>query len=473
VRAGWRCAACDALLCPGCTYVARAGTFELPSCVRCRAAVEPLRVRRSEQEPYLHHLGRALRYPLRPGSVIAILGCALVMVVLGFLPLGGFFAFGIQWSFLFAVIRQSSRGSTEFEPPEASDPWEAILMPAVRGLIALAILWVPALLRAGAVLAGGGVGSAVELATDPVLWLLLLAGVLYAPSAILHAAFGSSFGMLNPVRVVGTAVRLGGDYLLAVGAVLLVFLSAYLFDFLFPAAFGAIPFVSALLRETAGLVAPTFAAHLLGLLLYVRGDDAGLGPEEEYLVPVLGDAQPRGAEPPALQAPEPVRPPPEPIELEVEPGPSARPAAAALVHPPAPTPAPSAVAAPARFDVDPGAELARLVAARDLAGAARLFEVHRRAPLALSPALLFEIGRGASQAGAHAVAAEALHRAAGGDDPAVAPQALLVLGRILERRLGRPADARKVWLHLVRHHADTDAARQAQAALEAMGPPSP
>ncbi|MFT3914161.1 MAG: hypothetical protein QM704_08580 [Anaeromyxobacteraceae bacterium] len=416
--------------------MARAGGLDLPSCVSCRGLAEVLKAPRSELTSYLQHVGRALRYPVKPASMLAIFGCALVMLMVSFVPLiGGFAAFGIRWSFLLAIIRQASRGADEFQAPEAADPWDGILAPGARGLMALAILWVPAIFRAGSLLASGRVESAADLYGDPILWLLLLASALYAPAAVLVAAFGTSIGMLNPLHVLGTAYRFGRDYLYAVGAVLLVFFASYVFEAVVPSAFGSIFLVSALLRETAELVPSAFAAYLLGLLVFVRGDAIELGPASDHLVPVLGDAVPRGAAPPDL-ATVPVRPDrPEPIALEPEPAPG------------------------------PADEIARLVAASDLAGAARLFEAHRRTPLVLTPAVLFEVGRGASQAGAHAVAAEALHRAARSEDPAVAPAAMLVLARILERRLSRPADAQRLYLHLVRHHGDTDAGRQAKAAL--------
>src|SRR5436305_389466 len=53
---------------------------------------------------------------------------------------------------------------------------------------------------------------------DPVLWLLVVAGALYVPMALMAAATDISLlGMLNPVAIVRSIRRVGRDYFTATG----------------------------------------------------------------------------------------------------------------------------------------------------------------------------------------------------------------------------------------------------------------
>jgi hypothetical protein len=79
---------------------------------------------------------------------------------------------------------------------------------------------------------------------------------------------------------------------------------------------------------------------------------------------------------------------------------------------------------------------------------------------------LFQLARGAAQAGDHPVAAWALSSAAAFPHDPVAPDVLLVLGRIYRARLGKPAEARQTFEALIARYPESGAARQAQAELE-------
>jgi hypothetical protein len=443
--AGWRCTGCGAALCPGCVYEARSGTATYPACTRCRSLADVIRAPRSELQPFAARLGRALIYPVSPGALLACVGCAAVMWLLRWVPLVGWIlSYGLYWAFLFGVIRQSSRGATDFEPPDVSDPLHELFAPAFRGLVATALVWLPAAVRLGFALASQQEPSLRDALLDPGLWLILLAGALYAPAAILHAAHGDGvLTMLNPVRVLVTALRLGGDYLLACAAAALVLAVDLGMAVAFPTGFGSIFFVSAVAAGAVGLVAPMLACHILGLLLYVRGDAVGLGPASDYEVPVLGDRGPRGAEPVLQTTVAAPSPSPQPIALEPEPEP----------EPAAPP--------------DPAAGIAAAVRAGDLVTAARLYHAVHAAPPPLAPAVLYQVARGAAQASAPGLAARALHAAATAGDPAVAPDALLALARLYQGKLGKPAESLQVLRHLVQRYPETAAARQARTTLGA------
>jgi len=248
--------------------------------------------------------------------------------------------------------------------------------------------------------------------------------------------------------------RLGRDYWLAALAVGQLLLANLLLVRPFASRISAadIPVVSGWLAETVTSFFPIVAARVLGVLLHVRGDSVGLGDPDHYREPVLGAAQPRGAEP-VLEtvAPEPARV--TAIELEPEPTAAVAPAPAAPVEP-----APAA---------DPVRAIEEAVVASDGPRAAALFATYRGPASAIAPRTLFLVARAAADAGQHALSARALHAAGSAPDAAVAPNALLVLARVLERRLGRGGDARKVLAHLVARWPASDAARQARELLGA------
>jgi TolA-binding protein len=129
-----------------------------------------------------------------------------------------------------------------------------------------------------------------------------------------------------------------------------------------------------------------------------------------------------------------------------------------------------APAAPAARDVD---LIADDVRRGDLRAAAARYAALAARPPALPPPLLFEVAKGAAQAGDYALAARALVAAARTLDPAVAPDALLILGRIYRSRLGRPDDARSVLQQLLARFPGSAAAAQARALLDPTTPPTP
>lgn len=480
--AGWRCAGCGAALCPDCVWASRTGSTTYVACGLCRELVEPITFARAVQRPFAARLGEALAYPFAVATFTAIAATAAVIWLVGFVPIiGWILASGVKWAFLFAVIRQTSRGARHFEQPDVADLAE-YAAPALRGFVATAIVWVPATLRLVQTLAAED-GSFLGSLADPVLWLILLAGVLYAPAAILIASIGGGvLSMLNPVFVVRAVARLGADYAIAVGVVIASLAAGAALELAAGAAVGFVPVAGTIVTLAAGLYGPALAAHVLGLLLYVRGDALGLGPESDYQVPVLGDTPPRGREPVLETTAVAPAPPPEPIALEAD----AAPAAPARAAPPAPAPqSPAARSAAARVAaVEPRAPappppaqppadaLARVAAALSagaLVDAARLYAAARE-PAGLGAAQLYAVARGAAQGGAHALAARALHAAALSGDPAVAPDALLGLARLYQARLGRPADARQVLAHLASTYPASPAAEHARAAL-ATAPP--
>jgi len=436
--AGWYCGTCRAALCPGCTYVRLTTPIELVGCTRCGEAVEVLTRHRSEARSFAARLPRALVQTFTAAGLLTLAGTAVVLWLFGHFALpGAVLKLGVFWGLLFAAIRQAGRGEPGLEPPDFGELWADVVRPGLLGLLAVALLVLPAVLwrfyRAD--------GWSEGLAADPVLWAIAVASVLYAPIAVLSAATGGSAGqMLNPIALLGFARQLGGDYLRAVGVCVLLVAVHVVVVLVAALSFGAVPFLSGTLHELAGLLAPVLMARTLGLLLHVRGDVVGMGMPADYLEPALPGAVPRGSAPAPVPAPE-----------EAGAGGRAGRFEAIELDPPS-EPAP-----------DDAARVAALVRGGDLPAAVRLYATLRAPAAPLAADVLFQVAKGAAGGGDHLLAARALHAAAMTMDPAVAPDALLVLARICLQRLHRPADARSALALLLSRFPDSVAARHGRA----------
>lgn len=446
-----------------------AGTTTLTACSLCGGVAAPLTVHRAQAASFPSRLPRALLYPLSRGGLLTLAAVAAVVTALRWFGLlGAFLASGVSWAFFFSLIRTSARGSEELEVGDFGDPLSDVVVPALRGLLATALLWVPALLYLASRIDRESLANPAALAglaADPVLWLILLASVLYAPMAIVMAAMGGGFlQMLNPVAGVAFMARLGRDYLVAVAAIVALGLGdllAGLLGRLFAAT--GVPFVSAWGAAALGLYFPAVMSRVLGLLLHVRGDSLEVGLPQDYQDPVLPGVEPRGSPPAAdAAAPGTAAPP------EAPPTPAARPAPAAARVAPVASAAP-APAEPVLETVDLRAAIARAVEEEDLPRAVALYGASSLRASDLEPRVHFAVARGAAAARDYRLAVRALRAAASSPKDPVAPRALLVMSRIYARKLGDPATARRMLDHLLESYPESDAAREGRADLAAAG----
>jgi hypothetical protein len=456
VLAAWRCPK-HGDLCPDCAAERKAGLSSLVVCARC-GALAPVITAPRVSLPFASRLLGALAYPLSKHGLLAMAGLGLVMAFMPrFTILGLIFSLGIYWSYMFALIEQSANGSDEIQTPDFTSVWDDIFAPAVRGVAATGIIWVPAV-----AIAIFGVSADAPLG---VMWLpivlLVLAGLFYAPMAIMVAATRNPFlRVLNPYFVVVCVGRLGADYAIAVGAILLlgalqvpVKLLGSVVDRL------PIPILSSWLAAVIGLYVPFVMARVLGLLLYVRGVDIGYGVAADYDEPVLPDAKPRGTPPAA----------PDVGFGPVAAGTRAAGSAPAELAPGAlPTPPPATPA-------DVAAALER----SDLPAAMALWErLDPEAHHALPPAAHVAVGRAAAAARDFHLAVRALRAAAdvAPDDPE-AQRAWILLGRVYADKLGDVARARQIYGYVIERYPGTEAADFARAqvarlAAAGSGPPA-
>jgi tetratricopeptide (TPR) repeat protein len=276
-----------------------------------------------------------------------------------------------------------------------------------------------------------------QVVTDPILWLIVLAGATYAPMVLLAAGAGhNAVMMLNPLAVIGNARRLGKDLTVAMGA--LAVLAVALVAVRFVAAgilWLRLSWLSPLVAEFITCIVPLIMARVLGLLLYSRGDVLGYGHPSDYLEPVLGDTRPR-TEPPPLQPP-PIAPEPDPTQV------------------------PGSIA-------DTLSALAQAAEARDIGKALALYPALRepRFLKQLDPSHHLFVGQSAVAQGQYELAVKALESAADvAPDGPTASRALVLLARVYAERLQQPERAQSIYRYVVHRYPNTDASRFAQAHL--------
>lgn len=475
--AGWKCDGCEASLCPECVATKRAQTAEFFACLLCGGRATHLLVHRRAM-PFSRRLLDAWRYPFETHNLLILIALSPVLALFRWLVDQGFLAvkvvpglmgLGVFWGALFSVIRSTARGEKLLELPDYTDFFADFVAPALRGVAATSLLWLPGLLyvlylreklenfRAGVdevlsnpVTYNNHVPQQLPevdgaLWADPFLWMIVAAGVFYLPMVLMAAAGGASgLDIYNPVRVIGRIRHLGRDYVLAVGA-LLALAVPYALTHLMGLGLRSLDIflVSRVLREFLTTLAPFTMAHVLGLLLYTRGDSLGWGLARDYLVPALGGVQPR-TQPEALRAPQAPG-----VELAPEPPPAVAPELASL---------------------------AQAVAARDVPQALALYPALQAVPevrKAVEPAHHLFVGQAAAAQGDYTLAVQALEAAADvAPDAPTAPRALVILARVFGERLQEPERAEGIYRYIVHRYPDTDASRFAEQRIPSPVPES-
>ncbi|MBF5043189.1 hypothetical protein FGE12_12390 [Aggregicoccus sp. 17bor-14] len=356
------------------------------------------------------------------------------------------------------------------EGDEAAPPTPRAHVPAPRPTAALQEALTPP----------SGVSLATRAVHDPVVWLLVLLGLLWLPASVASAAAGTPMlQVLNPLQALRFARCIPRDYALAAAATALVLLVGGGVQ-LVGAGLAMVPVVGAILACALATYAPLVLGRVLGLLLYVRGADLGLMRPEDAYEAVTPVGEPQGQLPEALAQPEHVQRRRAAVELD---------AAQASPPPAAPrAPAPPRVMGASGLEAaasgastvlaqEGGAEVAAPVSAAEalraavsmgaLARALQLYPEAVREPAAALPAdCHYAVGRQAAVQGQYPLAVQAL-RAACAAEPAgpLAPQALVMMARVLGERMGDAAGAQRVYAHVLQHYPASEAARFAKSRL--------
>jgi hypothetical protein len=448
-RAGWECRDCKANLCPDCAATRNAGTSSTyVVCVACGGAATRLMARRSQLRPFTQRLREAPAFPANSSVFVALVALAAFRTFLsyrGFAPVPAQLmvagaSVGSFWAYMFYVIRHTAAGQLGLLVPDFRDVKEDLIAPAIKGGAGTALIWAPALLYL--LLRNDWDFSALTTPAnfaDPVIWLLVLAGVAYCPMALVAAATDVEvLGILNPVQVVRSILAGGRDYALTVLALVLMAIPGVLIELLLVPALRAlpVPFLCRWLAEIASLYVPFVMARMMGTFLRVHGDVLDWGSPADYQDPVL-DAQPRGTAPAG-------RPSVESVPVEA----------------PAPVEAPPPAAPP----TDAVTELIRALATRDEARALSLYTTPGFAAQSLSPDQHFAVGSAAANAAQFPVAVRALKVAAFSSHE-IAPRALITLARVYADGLQDGESADRLFREAIRRFPDSPAASFAQQQL--------
>jgi hypothetical protein len=442
--AGWLCTGCGARLCPDCVATRSAGTSSSYAvCVGCGAAANVIMASRTALRPFHERLFHAPGFPVTRSALVSLVllaGFRTLLSYRGFAPLPAQAAvagasLGAFWAYIFYIIRQTATGRPGLGVPDFRDVKEDLFVPAAKGAAATALIWAPTALYL--LLTNGwdlGVLSAPEKVNDPVIWLLVLAGIAYCPMALVAAATDIELlGILNPLQVVRYIWKAGRDYAITVAAIAVMAVPGAIIQVVVVPLLRAlpVPFFCRWLAEAAALYVPFVMARMLGTLLHVHGDALDWGVASDYDDPVLPDARPRGTPPPP-------RPAPPPLEVESAP-----------------------------VEETAAEEISRALAAQDLPRAVALYEAAGRLPpQALAPEQHFAVGRAAANAGQFPVAVRALKAAAYSPD-AIAPRALVTLARVYGEGMHDPDSAQRLLHETVKRYPDSDAAAFARQRLGA------
>jgi hypothetical protein len=420
------------------------------TCCRCGERAVPLKLHRSHRS-YGARLVDSWRFLTRPSTLLSLVALGLFTTLVGWLGgLGAALAAGATWAYLFYAFMCAARG-VEMDVPDFSSVSD-ITTPLVRGIVSSLFIWVPAVLY---LVLSRGLGDDESLGpvyTDPIFLLILGWCLFYGPIAFMVAATNTSFlTLLNPLAMVNWAFKLGADYMLALVAVAVCLgIDGVLGLLLGQLQATGIPVVSGLIPQTLSLVMPFMMAHLLGLLLYVRGDKVGYGMEEDYYERVLPDARPEGQVPVRSRGK---------VVSSPASGPTAQPAEPVSEMP--------AASASMEGAADALKRVAEAITARDVAGALGAYRELVSSQLSsLQPDQHLFVARAAASGGDFPLAAKAFETAADvAPDAPTAPQALVLLARLCGERMGDPQRAQSVYRYIVHRYPNTDASRFAAQRL--------
>jgi hypothetical protein len=449
--AGWRCGTCGSALCAQCAAWRIAGQGRIEVCKLCRGAALPIRVRRALVHPFtVQTLIGAVRWPFHKEGFLTSVACALVLALIAHGALGVLFAFGIVLATLFHVTTSTAHGEDEFSSSgDFRGFFSDVLEPIFRLLTASVWAWAP--IAVYTVWRGGFMREA-NLSNPSgmeatFLALSLVAGAFLFPMALLAGALGVPLQhLLNPLAVVGYAVKLGRDYVRVSVFCLAVLICEWL---LFPVIdlIDRLVWLPSFVRYTALLYPPLMLFRAMGMLVRTHGDELNYGGKEAYLVPVLGDRLPDEQ----LSAPQEV-PLEFPESVSVEPG------AAAEIELPLESDA-----------MPPALALARRVTENDVEGAVELLQrAGKDVPAAaLSAKAWIDLSKACLERGHSALAILPLRRAVEiAPEGPLAPQAWLQAARIYDEKLGNRALSDQLLAELIKRHPASAEAQFASKRLQ-------
>ncbi|MEW6161550.1 MAG: FHA domain-containing protein [Verrucomicrobiota bacterium] len=229
------CMKCGQYFCTSCVREMKGGRTRLQFCPSCGGTCAEIgwrdRVQKKEAT-FFARIPSAFRYPLRKDGWILLAGGALLYAFMSWLTgsrYGGLIrglSFGLAalftgylFNFMQRIAVTSAQGEEQMPTwPEFTDYYQDMIQPLLLLMGATVVSFAPLI---GCLIAvANGVGL-VQILIVP----SILLGIFYFPMSLLAVSLADSFGGLNPVLVVASAVKVAKDYIVLVillGVLLLV-----------------------------------------------------------------------------------------------------------------------------------------------------------------------------------------------------------------------------------------------------------
>ena len=441
------------MLCPDCAATKVMHPTTVVACTYCGELAQPVTAQQTQADSLWPFVPGAFGFAFTTQGLPLWLGLAVLDAVFISSGLGGLFArllgLGLVLGGLFNLIRATSSGADS--ALEFVDVATSVVSPLTRFGVVLAPFW-------------GGALAAFLLNRPGLAMASGVVGLFWVPVAIIGAAAGaSSLDLMNPVRVVGVAVRLGGDFAVYVGG-LLGALGVLLVGLLLSMVAGVVsPVLAVPVLAVTKLYALVTAARLAGLVLRTHGELFGHDTSRRPTRAAGPLSEPRGVLPATTTAVKPRAA----IELEPEPVRAAPPRSrfeALEVSPQAPVPnevGPLDVALLPDHAEQSALEIRGAIAAKNVELALDAFRATGLAASEqLSPDELMWVAQAAAARLDNESAELAFSKVSARRDAAasVRAKAKVMLARLFAERMGRKGEAKALMEAVVAEFPDDAAA---------------
>ncbi|MEW5725574.1 MAG: hypothetical protein AB1896_20870, partial [Thermodesulfobacteriota bacterium] len=224
-----------------------------------------------DREPinFREHLPRVFHYPFS-GVGPWVMGATIsFLIVASFIPFAGFFltivGYGYFCAYCFRVVTTTADSPDDPAPwPGMENPGSGLILPIIKIAWAGIASYLPAGLYLFFISPIGPM--------DPVFWLLMLAGAVYAPMGLLAVVMSGNFLALNPFVVVPAILRTFKDYIFCLIAMVVVMVMRGLFESILKV---PIPILGSAIQWFITLYFLTVEMRILGLLYAANEEELG------------------------------------------------------------------------------------------------------------------------------------------------------------------------------------------------------
>jgi hypothetical protein len=270
--ARYACSKCKQSFCELCVNTRQDHGRTRKFCRVCGVECESLQVERPQAEPpvgFYASLPKALIYPFTGNGIFLFLAGSVFFVLLGYLPLIGYLVSGYLFSYAKHIVSSSAEGNpTPPDWPDFTNWFDDLILPYLQFLALTVVFFGPAIVL-GFWFAGGPTAAML------VAFVAALGfGALFAPMGMLALSMFDHIGVLNPVSLAWSILRVPGPYLVAAAAFeFILFLNVFarpLLIGLLP-----VPLLPTLISGFLNLYFVAVSMRILGLLYANNKDKLG------------------------------------------------------------------------------------------------------------------------------------------------------------------------------------------------------